>query len=90
MRVPIQGPRSARCPAAAPRPLRAPATAPPASSSLSITYRVQPGDTLRSIAASFYGDEALWERIYRANRGRLDPDNLRIGMQIDIPPLDAR
>ncbi len=42
------------------------------------------------LAARFYGDESMWQRIYRANRDRMDPDDLRIGMQIDIPPLDPR
>lgn len=66
------------------------ASPPPATASVVTTYRVRPGDTLRSIAARFYDDEALWERIYRANRHRMDPDNLRIGMQINIPPRNPR
>ena len=51
-------------------------------------YVVQPGDTLRSIAESEYGDATLWPRIYDANRDVIgpDPDALQAGMQLRIPP----
>jgi nucleoid-associated protein YgaU len=51
------------------------------------TYVVRRGDTLRSIAARFYGDESDWRRIYRVNRDRLrSPTDLRVGMELRIPP----
>ncbi len=49
-------------------------------------YTVQAGDTLRRIAASYYGDPALFTRIYEANRDRMhDPDDLRPGQRLVIP-----
>ena len=50
------------------------------------TYRVQPGETLRSIARKLYGDEQMYRRIYRANRDQLaSPGDLRPGMVLRIP-----
>jgi nucleoid-associated protein YgaU len=50
-------------------------------------YVVQAGDTLTSIAVRFYDDAALWPHVYEANRDRIsDPDNLRIGTEVRIPP----
>jgi nucleoid-associated protein YgaU len=54
---------------------------------------VQPGDTLRGIAARLYGDPAAYTGIARANAGRRmadghtfdDPNLLRPGWQLDIP-----
>lgn len=37
-----------------------------------VAYRVQPGDTLASIAAGHYGDEAQWTAIYYANIALID------------------
>ncbi len=49
-------------------------------------YRVRPGDTLRSIARRFYGDERMYRRIFRANRDRLaSPADLRPGMELKLP-----
>lgn len=47
-------------------------------------YRVQPGDTLATIAAVFYGDAQHWRRIVDANPG-LDPAALPVGETIAIP-----
>jgi nucleoid-associated protein YgaU len=47
-------------------------------------YTVQSGDTLRSIAQQFYGDSTLWTLIQAANPG-IDPNNLQIGQQLQIP-----
>lgn len=46
------------------------------------------GDTLASIAERFYGDPALWRRIYDANRQAIgdNPDSLRLGTVLTIPP----
>lgn len=35
------------------------------------SHRVETGDTLRSLAGRYYGDPNLWERIYDANRGKV-------------------
>jgi nucleoid-associated protein YgaU len=52
------------------------------------TYEVQSGDTLLSIAEQFYGDTAQWRRIYDTNKDVVgsDPDKLKIGMKLKIPP----
>jgi nucleoid-associated protein YgaU len=47
-------------------------------------YAVQSGDTLRSIAQRFYHDSTLWSLIQSANPG-MDPNNLQIGQQLQIP-----
>ncbi|MBI3969775.1 MAG: LysM peptidoglycan-binding domain-containing protein [Chloroflexi bacterium] len=39
-----------------------------------VTYRVGVGETCRSIAKKFYGDEGQWERVYDANKWRLEND----------------
>ncbi|MCX7592088.1 MAG: LysM peptidoglycan-binding domain-containing protein [Kiritimatiellae bacterium] len=50
------------------------------------TYRVQPGDTLSSIAAQFYGDANAWRRIYEANQTALGgSDRVKIGQILVIP-----
>jgi nucleoid-associated protein YgaU len=47
---------------------------------------VQPGDTLGTLARRYYGDAALWRRIYEANRDRIsNPDLLLAGQRIRIP-----
>jgi nucleoid-associated protein YgaU len=49
-------------------------------------YVVRRGDTLRSIAARFYGDEGRWADLYRANRKAIDdPDSLEVGTSLTIP-----
>jgi 5'-nucleotidase len=52
------------------------------------TYEVQSGDTLLTIAEQFYGDGTQWRRIYDANKDVIgpDPDKLKIGMKLKIPP----
>ncbi|MBS3734979.1 MAG: LysM peptidoglycan-binding domain-containing protein [Phycisphaerae bacterium] len=55
------------------------------------THRVQAGDNLRRIARRVYGagHEHQYRRIYAANRDKLpDPDTLKIGQVLIIPPLD--
>ena len=47
---------------------------------------VQPGETLYSITAKYYGDGRQFRRIWVANRNRLaDPKDLRVGMKLIIP-----
>jgi hypothetical protein len=49
-------------------------------------YTVKPGDTLRSIAARFLGDERRWRIIFQANRDKIsNPDIIRPGMELVIP-----
>ena len=51
-----------------------------------IIYIVQRGDTLRSIAARFLGDERRWREIFEANRATIsNPDLIRPGMELVIP-----
>ena len=50
------------------------------------TYTIKKGDTLRKIAKSVYGDERLWRRIFRENRGDLaSPNALKVGETIRLP-----
>ncbi len=50
------------------------------------TYTVDVGDSLGSIALRFYGDSALFEVIFDANRGLMgSPDRLRVGQVLIIP-----
>jgi nucleoid-associated protein YgaU len=58
----------------------------PARAGGEVVYRVRADDTLSAISARVYGDPAAWERIYEANRDRLDtPDALAPGMELTIP-----
>lgn len=71
-------------------PETAPATTPstpPPSKPATRDYVVKSGDTLSSIAKSFYGKSALWRKIYEANVNVIeDADNLKPGVTIRIPP----
>lgn len=49
-------------------------------------YEVAAGDTLRAIAARFYGDAEGWQRIYDENRDLVDdPDRPAPGVMLKIP-----
>ncbi len=51
-----------------------------------VSYTVQQGDTLGSIAMKFYGDGRRWRSILAANRDKIDdPKNLQIGTVLVIP-----
>jgi 5'-nucleotidase / UDP-sugar diphosphatase len=54
-------------------------------------YEVQSGDTLLSIAEQFYGDATRWRPIYDANKDTIgaDPDKLKLGMKLKIPPKES-
>ncbi|HAZ08983.1 MAG TPA: hypothetical protein DCZ01_10815 [Elusimicrobia bacterium] len=59
-----------RWPAA--KPLALPKPPPkPAPPAWPKSHRVAAGDTLRSMAGTYYGDPNLWERIYEANRDQV-------------------
>lgn len=47
-------------------------------------YRIQPGDTLESIAIAHYGDAAMWKEILKANPD-LDARHLRADWPIVLP-----
>jgi nucleoid-associated protein YgaU len=56
------------------------------SSSGGRTYRVQPGDTLSKIAKEFYGNANEYNRIFEANRDKLQsPDRINAGQELVIP-----
>lgn len=51
-----------------------------------LIHTVQPGDTLRGLAARFLGDERRWREIFEANRETIrDPNLIRPGMELTIP-----
>jgi nucleoid-associated protein YgaU len=50
------------------------------------TYKVQAGDTLSKIAKDVYGDANKYQRIFDANRDKLEsPDKIRAGQELIIP-----
>jgi nucleoid-associated protein YgaU len=52
-------------------------------------HRVQPGETLWTIAANSVGDPRLWPAIYRANRDQIkDPALVYPGQHLAIPTID--
>jgi len=53
-----------------------------------VNHRVRPGESLFSIAQSAYRNGLEWPRIWEANPW-LDPDLLRAGATVYIPPRDA-
>jgi nucleoid-associated protein YgaU len=50
-------------------------------------YTVVAGDTLRSIAQQFYGDESQWTRIFDENREQIDDPNVISVGQVLLVPL---
>ncbi len=50
------------------------------------TIKIQPGDSLKTIAQREYGDETKWTVIYEANKWRIDdPSYLYPGGDLLIP-----
>jgi nucleoid-associated protein YgaU len=50
------------------------------------TYTVKPGDSLSKIAEQFYGKASEYNRIFEANRDKLNnPDQISAGQQLLIP-----
>jgi LysM repeat protein len=50
------------------------------------TYKVQPGDTLSKIAKEFYGNANEYNRIFAANRDKLESaDKIQAGQELVIP-----
>ncbi|HYO63636.1 MAG TPA: LysM peptidoglycan-binding domain-containing protein [Pyrinomonadaceae bacterium] len=53
------------------------------------TYTVRSGDTLSKISRQHYGDADEFMRIFYANRDKMsDPDKIRAGQELVIPPDD--
>lgn len=53
------------------------------------SYTVKAGDTLSKISRQFYGSANEYMRIFYANRDQLsDPDKIKVGQQLIIPPDD--
>jgi nucleoid-associated protein YgaU len=69
-----------------PTPTSAPAAG--SDSGSGSDYEVQSGDTLLTISEQEYGDATQWRKIYDANKDTIgaDPDKLKIGMKLKIPP----
>ncbi len=52
-------------------------------------YTVKSGDTLSKISKQFYGDSDEFMRIFYANRDQVnDPDKIKVGQELTIPPDD--
>ncbi len=50
------------------------------------SYTVKSGDSLSKIAKHFYGDGSKWNRIFEANRDKIDnPDLIHPGQEFTIP-----
>ncbi len=51
------------------------------------THVVRPGEDLHWLAAVYYGDARLWDKIYEANKKVIkDPNHLVVGTRLVIPP----
>jgi cell envelope opacity-associated protein A len=70
-----------------PQPQAAQAAAASANATTSgRTYKVQAGDTLSKIAKDFYGNASDYNRIFAANRDKLEsPDKIQAGQELVIP-----
>ncbi len=53
-------------------------------------HRVQPGDCLAAIAIQYYGGERYTQLLIDANKQLANPNRLKIGDVIDIPPAPKR
>ncbi len=54
------------------------------------TYKIKAGDTLSKISQHFYGDAGKYEDIFYANRDKIEnPDDLKVGDEIIIPPATS-
>jgi len=60
-----------------------------ASSIATETHRVQTGDSLSFLAQTYYGDSKYAKFLADANPKLADPNNLKVGTQINIPPLPS-
>jgi hypothetical protein len=60
---------------------------PAASADQGRNHRIQPGESLFSIAEEAYGNGLEWPRIWEANPW-IDPDRLQAGDLLYVPPMD--
>ena len=61
-------------------------TKPAADNAYTQTHVVVAGDTLSKIAQKYYGDPALYDKIFQANRDVLkDPNKIYPGQKLKIP-----
>jgi nucleoid-associated protein YgaU len=62
-----------------------------AGTSLPVSYKVRPGDSLASIAWHFYHNEAAWPAIYWRNHGQIRwADDINVGQVLRIPAKPSR
>jgi LysM repeat protein len=62
-----------------------------AGTSLPVSYKVRPGDSLSSIAWHFYHDQAAWPAIYWRNHGQIRwADDINVGQVLRIPARPSR
>jgi hypothetical protein len=55
-----------------------------------VSHTVGAGETLGSIARTYYGSAGEWRRIFDANRDRVsDPDRLPVGLTLRIPGTEG-
>lgn len=52
------------------------------------TYTIRPGDSLSTVAETYYGDPTLWRTIYNFNRDKIgeNPNAIQAGMTLKVPP----
>jgi nucleoid-associated protein YgaU len=74
---------------AVPEPKPAAPMPPAASAGGRRTYVVKEGDSLWSIAEKELGNTRWINRLTEANRGQIDPNNLKVGQVLVIPDVDA-
>ena len=70
---------------ATPRPVRSSLPPPPRY----VDYTVQEDDTMWTIAEQWFGDGVRWEQIATANPF-VDPNRLRVGQKLRLPPKRAQ
>jgi len=80
---------------AAPRSMHIPQPTPgtvvamlPPVLSATIVHTVAEGEDLHWLAARYYGNARLWNKIYEANHDKfINPSTLTVGQRLQIPPL---
>jgi hypothetical protein len=76
---------AARVPPPAPPMIRKPAPRQETGPMWPRKHEVAEGDTLRTLAGKYYGDPNLWEKIYEANRDKIDRGLPQAGATFTIP-----
>jgi len=89
---PILGSRTPASPVAAskPQPTGSPVDSKSELAKAAVdTHRVQPGDSLASLAQTYYGNAKYAKFLAESNPGIADPAKLALGQTVKIPPLPA-